>query len=113
MFDRHKLWRHFITSLPLQALAIGVLATLLARLLWLTAPATVTALDWTVYDTWLRHRTPIAVSPALTIVARDPASEAQFGTGPWDRAVLAQLITTAHETGAAAIGIDHSLNHAS
>lgn len=113
MFDRHKLWRHFITSLPLQALAIGVLATLLARLLWLTAPATVTALDWTVYDTWLRHRAPIAVSPALTIVARDPASEAQFGTGPWDRAVLAQLITTAHETGAAAIGIDHRLNHAS
>ena len=113
MFDRHTLWRHFITSLPLQALAIGVLATLLARLLWLTAPATVTALDWTVYDTWLRHRAPITVSSALTIVARDPVSEAQFGTGPWDRAVLAQLITTAHETGAAAIGIDHRLNHAS
>ena len=113
MFDRHTLWRHFITSLLLQALAIGVLATLLARLLWLTAPATVTALDWTVYDTWLRHRAPITVSPALTIVTRDPVSEAQFGTGPWDRAVLAQLITTAHETGAAAIGIDHRLNHAS
>ena len=113
MLDRHTLWRHFITSLPLQALAIGVLATLLARLLWLTAPATVTALDWTVYDTWLRHRAPIAVSSALTIILRDPVSEAQFGTGPWDRAVLAQLITTAHETGAAAIGIDHRLNHAS
>lgn len=113
MFDRHTLWRHFITSLPLQALAIGVLATLLARLLWLTAPATVTALDWTVYDTWLRHRAPIAVSSALTIILRDPVSETQFGTGPWDRAVLAQLITTAHETGAAAIGIDHRLNHAS
>jgi len=113
MLDRHKLWRLFITSLPLQALAIGLLATLLARLLWLIAPATVTALDWTVYDTWLRHRTPIAVSPALIIVARDPVSEAQFGIGPWDRAVLAQLITTAHETGATAIGIDHRLNHAS
>jgi hypothetical protein len=72
MLDRHKLWRLFITSLPLQALAIGLLATLLARLLWLIAPATVTALDWTVYDTWLRHRAAIAVSPALTIVARDP-----------------------------------------
>ncbi|MDO9118517.1 MAG: sigma 54-interacting transcriptional regulator [Nitrospira sp.] len=113
MLDWHKLWRHFITSLPLQALTIGVLATLLARLLWLIAPATVSALDWTVYDTWLRHRAPVAVSPALTIVARDPVSEAQFGPGPWDRAVLAQLITTAHETGAAAIGIDHRLNHAS
>ncbi len=113
MFDRYKLWRHFITSLPLQALTIGTLATLLARLLWLTAPATVTALDWTVYDTWLRHRSPVAVSPALTIILRDPASEGQFGTGPWDRAVLAQLIATAHETGAAAIGIDHRLDHAS
>ncbi len=113
MLDWHTLWRHFITSLPLQALTIGVLATLLARLLWLMAPATASALDWTVYDTWLRHRAPVAVSPALTIVARDPVSETQFGPGPWDRAVLAQLITTAHETGAAAIGIDHRLNHAS
>ncbi len=113
MFDRHKLWRHFITSLPLQALAIGVSATLLARLLWLTAPATVTALDWTAYDTWLRHRAPVAVSSALTIILRDPASENRFGTGPWDRAVLAHLITAAHETGAVAIGIDHRLNHAS
>ena len=113
MFDQHTLWRHFITSLPLQALTIGMLATLLARMLWLTAPATVTALDWTVYDTWLRHRAPVAVSSALTIILRDPASEDRFGTGPWDRAVLAQLITTAHEAGATAIGIDHRLNHAS
>ncbi|SPP63463.1 sigma 54-interacting transcriptional regulator [Nitrospira lenta] len=113
MFHRHTLWRHFITSLPLQALTIGILATLLAKLLWLAAPATFTALDWTVYDTWLRHRAPIAVSPALTIIARDPVSEAQFGAGSWDRAILAQLITTAHETGAAAIGIDHRFNQAS
>lgn len=113
MLDRHKFWRLFITSLPLQALTIGMLAALLARILWLAAPATFTALDWTVYDTWLRHRAPIPVSPALTIVVRDPASEDRFGTGPWDRAVLAQLITAAHEAGAAAIGIDHRLDHAS
>ena len=113
MVDWHKLWRFFIASLPLQALAIGVLASLLARLLWLTAPATVTALDWTVYDTWLRHRAPVAVSSALTIILRDSASEERFGTGPWDRAILAQLIATAHETGAAAVGIDHRLTHAS
>jgi transcriptional regulator with PAS, ATPase and Fis domain/CHASE2 domain-containing sensor protein len=113
MLDRHKFWRLFITSLPLQALTIGVLAAVLARMLWLAAPATFTALDWTVYDTWLRHRAPVSVSPALTIVVRDPASEDRFGTGPWDRAVLAQLITAAHEAGAAAIGIDHRLDHAS
>ncbi|MEQ1792894.1 MAG: CHASE2 domain-containing protein, partial [Nitrospira sp.] len=113
MLDRHTLWRCFISSLPLQALTIGLLASVSATVLWLTAPATFTALDWTAYDTWLRHRAPIAVSASLTIVARDPASDARFGTGPWDRAILAQLITAAHESGAAAIGIDHRLNHAS
>ncbi|HEX7767607.1 MAG TPA: sigma 54-interacting transcriptional regulator [Nitrospira sp.] len=113
MLDRHTLWRLFITSLPLQALTIGLLAALLARILWLAAPATFTALDWTVYDTWLRHRAPVSVSPSLAIILRDPASEDRLGTGPWDRAVLAQLITAAHEAGAAAIGIDHRLDHAS
>ncbi len=113
MLNRHTIWRFFITSLPLQALAIGLFATLLAGILWLAAPATFTALDWTVYDMWLRHRAPIAASPSLTIVARDPASDARFGTGPLDRAVLAQLIATAHDAEATAIGIDHRMSHAS
>ena len=62
MLDWHTLWRHFITSLPLQALTIGVLATLLARLLWLMAPATASALDWTVYvpGSATAHRSPSA-----------------------------------------------------
>ena len=113
MLDRHTLWRFFITSLPLQALTIGLLAAVSSHLLWLAAPATFTALDWTAYDTWLRNRARIAVSPALTIVVRDPASNGQFGTGPLDRAVLAQLIAAAHEAGAAAVGLDHRLDHAS
>ena len=97
MLDRRTLWRFFITSLPLQALTIGLLAAVSSHLLWLAAPATFTALDWTAYDTWLRHRARIAASPALTIVVRDPASNGQFGTGPLDRAVLAQLIAAAHD----------------
>lgn len=113
MLDRHTLWRFFITSLPLQALTIGLLAAVSSHLLWLAAPATFTALDWTAYDTWLRHRARIAASPALTIVVRDPASNGQFGTGPLDRAVLAQLIAAVHDAGAAAIGLDHRLDHAS
>jgi transcriptional regulator with PAS, ATPase and Fis domain/CHASE2 domain-containing sensor protein len=111
MLDWPKLWRHFITSLPLQALTIGLLAALLAKTVWAVAPATFTALDWTAYDTWLRHRATIAVSPSLTIVVRDPASEERFGT-VLDRALLAQVITAAHEAGAAAIGLDHRLDHA-
>src|SRR5512146_1408402 len=112
MLDRPKLWRLFITSIPLQAPAIGLLAALFAQALWAVAPATFTALEWTAYDTWLRHRAPIAVSPLLTIVAQDPAGEERFGPVV-DRSLLAQIITTAHEAGAIAIGIDHRLDHAS
>jgi transcriptional regulator with PAS, ATPase and Fis domain len=108
-----RLWRLFITSVPLQAFTMGLLAALFAKVIWAAAPVTLTALDWTVYDNWLSYRALIAVSPSLTIIARDPASEERFGTGPWDRTILAQLITVAHEAGAAAIGLDHRLDHAS
>ncbi len=113
MIELWKLWRLFITSIPLQALTIGLLATAVANLFWVVAPATFTALDWTAYDTWLSRRAPLTASPSLTILARDPASEDLFGSGQWDRAVLARLITAAHEAGAAAIGIDHRLGQAS
>jgi transcriptional regulator with PAS, ATPase and Fis domain/CHASE2 domain-containing sensor protein len=113
MLDQQKPWRLFISSLPLQALSIGSLATLLTAMLWSAAPATFTALDHTVYDAWIRHRTTAQVSPSLTIVARDAASEEQFGRGPWDRGILAQLIVAIHEAGAAVIGVDHRLDYAS
>jgi transcriptional regulator with PAS, ATPase and Fis domain/CHASE2 domain-containing sensor protein len=113
MLDRQKFWHLFIASLPLQALGIGSLATLLSAMLWSAAPATLTALDYTVYDSWLSHRTTAQLNPALTIVARDTASEERFGRGPWDRRILAQLIVTIHEAGAAVIGMDHRLDYAS
>jgi len=113
MLNWQKLWRLLITSVSLQALAIGLLATVIAQILLNFAPATFTALDWTSYDTWLRHRTLIATSPSLTIVLRDPAADERFGTGPIDRSILAQLLNAAHESGAAAIGFDHRLDHAS
>ena len=113
MLDMPRIWRLLITSVPLQALTIGLLATILAIGLRSLAPSTLTALDWTVYDAWIRHRSSIAVSPSLTIVLRDPASEARFGSGIWDRDILAQLITTAHEAGAVAIALDHHLDHLS
>lgn len=86
---------------------------MLAFWLYAAAPATLTALDWSAYDLWLSRRAPIPLSPSLVIVTRDPASEAEFGTGPWDRAILARLLTSAHEAGALAIGLDHRLDHAS
>jgi len=113
MLDASRLWRQFLSSSWLQAGAMGLLATLLAFSLWAAAATTFTALDWTVYDFWLSDRTPIPISPSLLIVTRDPASEEEFGTGPWDRAILARLLTSAHESGALAIGLDHRLDHAS
>ncbi|MGC4097252.1 MAG: CHASE2 domain-containing protein [Nitrospira sp.] len=88
-------------------------STLLSALLWSLVPSTFTALDHTIYDTWLRHRTTAQVSPSLTIVACDSASEDRFGRGPWDRSVLAQLIVAIHEAGATVIGADHRLDYAS
>ena len=113
MLDRQKFWHLFIALLPLQALGIGSLTTLLSAMLWSTTPATFTALDYTVYDTWLRHRTTATLNPLLTIVTRDAASEERFGRGPWDRGILARLIVTIHEAGATVIGIDHRLGYAS
>jgi transcriptional regulator with PAS, ATPase and Fis domain/CHASE2 domain-containing sensor protein len=113
MLDTTRTWRVFLQSHWLQACAIGLVATLLAFVLMALAPTTFTALDWTAYDSWLRHRAPIEVSPSLLVVTRDHASESKFGTGQWDRAILARVISEAHEGGAVAIGVDHRLSHAS
>jgi len=113
MLDTSRLWRQFLSSSWLQAGAMGLLATVLAFGLSAAASTTFTALNWTAYDFWLTDRAPIPVSPSLLIVTRDPASEEEFGTGPWDRAILARLLASAHESGALAIGLDHRLDHAS
>jgi len=113
MLDASRLWRQFLTSSWLQAGAMGLLATVLAIGLWPAAPAAFTALDWAAYDFWLTHRAPIPVSPSLLIITRDQASEEEFGAGSWDRAILARLLTSAHEAGALAIGLDHRLDYAS
>ena len=113
MIDASRLWRQFLTSSWLQAVAMGFIATILAFGLSGAAAPTFTALDWALYDFWMADRTAIPVSPSLLIVTRDPASEKEFGTGPWDRAIFARLLTSAHESGALAIGLDHRLDHAS
>jgi CHASE2 domain-containing sensor protein len=113
MLDTARLWRQFLNSSWLQAGAMGLLATMLAFSLKAAAPTTFAALDWTAYDFWLTDRAPIPISPSLLIVTRDQASEEEFGPGPWDHAIFARLLTSAHESGALAIGLDHRLGHAS
>ncbi len=109
MHDWANTWRLFLQSVWLQAGAMGLGATVLSLSLGALAPATFTALDWTAYDTWLRHRAPIPVSSTLLLITRDHASETTFGTGPWDRAVLARFVIAAHNSGAKAIGLDHRI----
>jgi len=112
MSDGNRYWRYFITSPTLQGLAVGLVASLLAGLLWSTAPATYTALDWALYDTWITRRAPIAASPNLTIIARNPVHGDRLGADPWDAAMLAELVTAVHEAGAAVIGLDLYLDQA-
>ena len=81
-----RLWRRFITTPLLQALAIGLLAWLLATGLSALAPMTFTALNWTLYDTWLQVRAPIATSGELTVLVGDADSEERFG--PDNRVVV-------------------------
>jgi transcriptional regulator with PAS, ATPase and Fis domain len=107
-----SLWRLFITNILWQAITIGFVASLFAHGFWSLAPVTFTTLDWALYDMWLRVRAPIPVSELLTVVVRDPESEERFGP-VLDRAVLAEVLNAVHEAGAAAIGIDHRLDHAS
>jgi DNA-binding NtrC family response regulator len=83
-----------------------VSATLIAAVVSLVGGAGVTALDWSVYDRWLRSRAPVADTPRLVIVARDDASEARFGRGTWDRAMLARVVAALGRGGAAVIGLD-------
>ncbi len=93
-------------STTVQAVLIGLLATLLAWACWQAAPSTVTALEWSPYDAWLRLRKPVSVSPLLLVITRDPASEGRFGTGAWDHALLARVITALGRAGAAVIGLE-------
>jgi transcriptional regulator with PAS, ATPase and Fis domain len=113
MLDLSRFWRRFLGSPWLQAGAMGSVASILGLALWAGAPATYTALDWSVYDFWMSRRAPIPVSASLVVVTRDPASDEAFGTGPWDRAILARIIAAAHEAGATALGLDHRLDRAS
>lgn len=96
----------FAESSALQALAIGLAASLTAWLLWQTAPAAFTTWEWSPYDAWLRFRASVPASRSIVLIIRDRASEERFGTGPWDRALIAKLVTALHDAGAAVIGVE-------
>ena len=98
-------------NLPIAAAAIGGSATMVALGVLLLGASTITPLEWSVHDHWVRPSR--SASSALVVVARDPASEARLGAGAWDRAVLARLITGLSRAGAAAVGVDVTLERPS
>jgi DNA-binding NtrC family response regulator/CHASE2 domain-containing sensor protein len=93
------------------AAAIGLAATALAAGVAASGNAAVTAFEWSLYERWLRA--PELRGPAPVIVVRDAASESRFGSGAWDRAVLASLVTSMSRAGAAVIGLDAPLGQTS
>ena len=105
--------RLFVRTIWLQAAVMALASIVLSEVIWTPAPATRQALDWAPYDTWMRIRAQPTPDPHLLLIVRDQASEQQFGTGSWDRALPAKLITALHDAGAAAIGLDIPLEHPS
>jgi DNA-binding NtrC family response regulator/CHASE2 domain-containing sensor protein len=93
------------------AAVLGLAATAAAAVVAASGKGAVTALEWSVYDRSIRARPP--ASPAPLVVVRDPASEARFGAGAWDRAVLADLVAALSRSGAAVIGVDAPLGQPS
>ena len=98
--------RFFYTHTWIQALPISILAVALSGFLWSLAPVTYTAMEWGWYDTWLKHRQPPESNAQILLILRDQRSDQQFGTGIWDRAIIARMVTALDDAGAAAIGID-------
>ena len=92
------------------AAAIGLVATAVATGVALPGRAAVTALDWSFYDL-LPARVPAGQPPI--VIVRDTASESRFGSGVWDRALLARLVTNLSQAGAAVIGLEAALDQPS
>jgi DNA-binding NtrC family response regulator/CHASE2 domain-containing sensor protein len=93
------------------AAAIGLAATALAAAVAASGSAAVTAFEWSLYERWLRTAEPKGAAPV--VVVRDSVSESRFGSGAWDRAVLASLVTSMSRAGAAVIGLDAPLGQPS
>ncbi|TLY30121.1 MAG: CHASE2 domain-containing protein [Nitrospirae bacterium] len=98
-------FKTFAQSRTGQASLLSLLATLIAWGCWLSGGTFLTALEWSPYDTWLRLRQPIPVSPSLIVITRDQASEARFGNGPWDHALFARVTTALGRAGAAVVSL--------
>jgi len=95
----------------LLATLLGVLATAAAAALVSFGGAGVAVVGGALRDRWAIALAP--VSPSLSVVMRDTAAEQRLGTGTWDRAVVARVVTALALNGATAIGLDAPLGQPS
>jgi CHASE2 domain-containing sensor protein len=91
---------------PRLALVCGLVPTLLAAVLSLTRPITLTHVEYDVYDTLVRAATPRPPSQHVVVVDVDEKSLSAIGQWPWRRDVIGTLIARLREMGAAAIAVD-------
>jgi DNA-binding NtrC family response regulator/CHASE2 domain-containing sensor protein len=93
------------------AACLALAATALASFLASSVPRLTIALDWMPYDAWAFGQGRGPGAPPVVLVTRDAASETRFGSGAWDRAVLARLIGALHQAGATVIGLPADVEH--
>jgi adenylate cyclase len=88
------------------AVACGLVPTLLAAVLALVRPASLTHVEYDVYDTLVRLVTPEGPTGRVVVVDVDEKSLSAVGQWPWRRDVVASLVDRLRGLGAAAIGVD-------
>ncbi|MDR1578716.1 MAG: adenylate/guanylate cyclase domain-containing protein [Synergistaceae bacterium] len=96
----------FFRGKSFAAVALGALASAALTVLYLSRPATLTRLDFRIYDMLLPLRAAPAPSPIPVIIDIDEASLSDYGQWPWPRYLVADLVRALGDYGVAAVGID-------
>ncbi|MGQ0812670.1 MAG: CHASE2 domain-containing protein, partial [Nitrospiraceae bacterium] len=106
MLRERDIWSRAMRLHFLHTVLITILSAIIAWTIWQPVPVAFTTLEWALYDNWHRVRTPPSPSSSILVVIRDPETDNRFGDGIWDRALIAKVVSAAHQAGAAVIGLD-------
>jgi HD-GYP domain-containing protein (c-di-GMP phosphodiesterase class II) len=87
-------------------LLCGLVPTLTAAVLSITRPASLSNLEYSVYDTLVRWTPTRLPSGKVVIVDVDEKSLASVGQWPWRRDVISRLIDVLRDRGAATVALD-------
>ncbi|MFZ1805237.1 MAG: CHASE2 domain-containing protein, partial [Nitrospira sp.] len=92
---------------------IGLVATVLVAILWMSGAAGLETWELRTYDLRMQWRGAGPGTNQLVVIGRDEKSDARFGIGIWDRAVFAKMIAALHRAGARVIALDFHFGGAS